>query len=862
MAPLSRWLGFELRACVDRSESDPYGKAGAISDATVNQGIYVYLWRYAREITMSVEQECAADVLHDYARLKLDLAAIVRSLLHAAERAKDEMSVQECRRLLARLAEDRFNLAIVGQFSRGKSSLMNALLGSEKLPTGILPLTSVITTVTYGETERVLIQRESWALPQAIKLDQLAEYVTQDGNPGNEKGVVLAEVQLPNELLRLGVHFVDTPGIASSIAANTRTTRQFLPEADAAILVTSFESPMTEAEVKFLQEVREHVRKVFIVVNKLDLAPENDREPVLAALRETVRIAFPAVQPAIFAVSARRALHAKRVHSTEELAQSGFPALETALSEFLRTGKAHEFLLRAADRAALIARQQEIAIRIAQRAASPEQIGALKGRVKDLSATLTQDRDTLISAMRLRLPRQFRERGAEIAPLWNPEVEAVLGSDLEAWFARDLGELTGTAFQEFLQKTFQRVFCDWLSKHQDPLNRLFQQLIAEENEAIVYLAGRIVALPADVLGGDHGTFLPRSLNAPLPVFQDLRVTQTGIEPPWWYEFVPSGSWRRYLARRWRRRASEFGPDYQQAAATLLETAMDDWIESVNRKLSTRIERASGHVSNLLEQKPKLAELSELEQLIDRIQAFMNTVLRMGSDASSPRETVTLSGTAVVQHPVSLPPCRICVRLEKTMRDFMAHRQYELSVSESEQRNHALRSGFCPLHTWQYEAIASPQGVCAAYAELLSVYAKRIRLLVQEESSVQALESGLRAMLPNVTSCAACELVTATEKAAAREIARQLTNNDFPSGIACAFHLRAILMAGPERDAAAKLLLGEARVFVQLAENMQNHVLKHEAVRRNLSTSAEEEAATNGLARLVGRRDTVTPWRID
>ena len=134
----------------------------------------------------------ATDVLHDYARLKLDLAGIVRTLLYSAEKSKDELSIQDCRRVLARLAEDRFNLAIVGQFSRGKSSLMNALLGMEKLPTGILPLTSVITTVTYGEKERVLLLREGWSTTQEIRLDQLPEYVTQGQNPGNEKKVLLA----------------------------------------------------------------------------------------------------------------------------------------------------------------------------------------------------------------------------------------------------------------------------------------------------------------------------------------------------------------------------------------------------------------------------------------------------------------------------------------------------------------------------------------------------------------------------------------------------------------------------------------------------------------------------------------------
>jgi hypothetical protein len=290
--------------------------------------------------------------------------------------------------------------------------------------------------------------------------------------------------------------------------------------------------------------------------------------------------------------------------------------------------------------------------------------------------------------------------------------------------------------------------------------------------------------------------------------------------------------------------------------------MNDWVESVNRELSTRIVRTSELVKNLLEQKPQLAELSELEQLIDRVQTFMKAVLRMGNEAPYAYTSLALSEGVADQHPFSTQPCRICVRLEKTLKDFMAHRQYELSINESDQRNHALRSGFCPLHTWQYEAVASPQGVCAAYSELMSLYAKRIRLLAQEATSVQAMEKGVRAMLPNVTSCAACQLVASTEKSAAHEIARQLARDNSSGGNVCAFHLRSVLMAGPELKAAAKLLFGEASVFERLAENMRNHVLKHEAVRHHLSTNAEYDAAWSGLARLVGSRNTLAPWRIE
>jgi predicted GTPase len=84
--------------------------------------------------------------LRDYENAKFDLAGMLRALSEAAK-DKGDTTGEKIRDLFVRLAEDRFNLAVVGRFGRGKSSLMNALIGVERLPTGILPLTSVITTV-------------------------------------------------------------------------------------------------------------------------------------------------------------------------------------------------------------------------------------------------------------------------------------------------------------------------------------------------------------------------------------------------------------------------------------------------------------------------------------------------------------------------------------------------------------------------------------------------------------------------------------------------------------------------------------------------------------------------------------------
>lgn len=222
--------------------------------------------------------------LKQYEQWKFAFAETIRSL--RAVDTKDEQLSAACVALLARLAEDKFNLLVVGRFSRGKSTLMNAILGGDLLPTGIVPLTSVITTVRYGTRKQVVLNFNNQGLRQEIPLSKLPEYVTQKGNPGNAKKVAYAEIELPVEILRRGFFFVDTPGLGSSILENTLTTEKFLPEADAFILVTSFESPLTEDEDRILQRIRHTNKKIFVVVNKLDTVTKEERAEAIQFVQE------------------------------------------------------------------------------------------------------------------------------------------------------------------------------------------------------------------------------------------------------------------------------------------------------------------------------------------------------------------------------------------------------------------------------------------------------------------------------------------------------------------------------------------------------------------------------------------------
>jgi len=240
------------------------------------------------------------EILNGFARIR---AAQVRQTELAApdkQRWRDQATA-----LFTRLAEDRFNLVLIGRFSRGKTSLVNAILGMDRLPTGIIPLTSVITSVAYGSAERVVLRFMRSFMDQEVPLASLPQYVTQQGNPGNAQGIKEAEVQLPAEFLRRGFYFVDTPGLGSAIVENTRTTESYLPEADAFLLVTSFDSPFSEEEMRFFRVVSSSPRRVFVVLNKQDTVNDHERGEALDYVRRKLDATFGQNAPKIFSVSAR-----------------------------------------------------------------------------------------------------------------------------------------------------------------------------------------------------------------------------------------------------------------------------------------------------------------------------------------------------------------------------------------------------------------------------------------------------------------------------------------------------------------------------------------------------------------------------
>lgn len=208
-------------------------------------------------------------------------------------------------RLAERIATQRFYIAVLGEFKRGKSTLVNALIGHQLLPSGVIPLTTVATEVHFGSSQTTAVFADGYR--EAISADTIADYVTEPGNPSNIKEVDRVEVGTSTILGTPGLVLVDTPGIASVNPRNTTAAHAALLDSDAAVVVLSADSPLSHSELEILVELRDRRAKVFVVINKADHLTDLELDQARSFVAHHLQRTFDnEVQP--YCISARSVL--------------------------------------------------------------------------------------------------------------------------------------------------------------------------------------------------------------------------------------------------------------------------------------------------------------------------------------------------------------------------------------------------------------------------------------------------------------------------------------------------------------------------------------------------------------------------
>lgn len=253
-------------------------------------------------------------MLQRYAELRQEVGEILGEFAGLAESLREPSLAEGARRRRERLLAGEFHIAAVSEFSNGKSTLINALLGIDLLPTHRRPLTATVIRIAYGESPEVRIAfkdgRRAVSTPNDSDLRKVLNHFCTTFTD-EAKAVEDVLIRYPLSLCRHGMVLLDTPGLESVYDPHDRITRQILPAADAVLFIVEAGKIGKLADLKLVQQLRFHRKNtIFFALNKVDQlrTPEEVREAV-QELRAMLKGVVDA--PRIYPISALYALQAR-----------------------------------------------------------------------------------------------------------------------------------------------------------------------------------------------------------------------------------------------------------------------------------------------------------------------------------------------------------------------------------------------------------------------------------------------------------------------------------------------------------------------------------------------------------------------
>lgn len=191
-----------------------------------------------------------------------------------------------------KLEKRKFAVGILGEFKRGKSTVINSLLGKEIMPADILPTSATMNRVTYDMQPHV----ELWMRDHTVKeigIDELPRYVTKLSEEDEARAALVDEavVYYPCKFCQNGVDIVDTPGLNDD-ARMSKITEEIIPKLDVVIMVLVPDNPLSISEADFVLNklMTSDLGRLIFVVNKIDtIRRKEDRERAVANIKNRIQ---------------------------------------------------------------------------------------------------------------------------------------------------------------------------------------------------------------------------------------------------------------------------------------------------------------------------------------------------------------------------------------------------------------------------------------------------------------------------------------------------------------------------------------------------------------------------------------------
>lgn len=247
--------------------------------------------------------------------------------------------IADFRRILLRM--DR-QITFFGTMKAGKSTLLNAIMGTTLLPTKANRATGVITKICYAQQPSAFILRKTsnnGSREEKIEFDEIAKYILLDTSGTTSKapaGIEEVSIRIPLPIVKNGCTLTDTPGLMDNQSLTDRCYQE-LERSDLAVMILAADKLLSSYEKEAAKKVHDLLSgNIVFVVNRLDLLDDDrDREEITdwakTALKELGNGFIG--QPKIFATEAKVTLEAKRNGTERKLAKDGLLEFEQWLRD-------------------------------------------------------------------------------------------------------------------------------------------------------------------------------------------------------------------------------------------------------------------------------------------------------------------------------------------------------------------------------------------------------------------------------------------------------------------------------------------------------------------------------------------------
>ena len=402
----------------------------------------------------------------------------------------DSLIAGELAHVRADLQSTEFTVGIFGLIKRGKSTLLNGLIGREVSSMHVTPETAVPVYVSYGVEPEAVVHFAD-GTRKHVAVEEVHAFTSQKHNPQNQLGVTFVEQQVPVPFLRNGTRLIDTPGLddAEADEVYTERTLQELDIVDAGVVL--FLSPPTvgATELRFLEEVvARDLRKTFLVCNMFPQHfhdPET-REQVLEyvgmRIVDATRRAGRGGEVRVYPVCALEAWQAREVDDIDLWKRSGADRLLRDIENYLSDHAGQEVLAAAAERIARAAELASAEVQVRQQLLEdPAELAGFRSQLDANIADLERQFDTLVAmALTEVAPLRMRIRGLVVQPFTRAKQELNALETLEevaqfsSRFRRQL-EVAG----ELASRQFGEGFAQIVTRLQDQLQDRFQAVMTD-----------------------------------------------------------------------------------------------------------------------------------------------------------------------------------------------------------------------------------------------------------------------------------------------------------------------------------------------------------------------------------------------